>query len=493
LAARPGDRAVTPPPDPDDLRAAPGGLGHGASLRRWLPWLWLLALALAIAAFHGVRSDDSFITFRYGQNLALGRGPVFNVGQRDLASTSPAQLLLSGLVYTLAGREFTPGVMAALGCLGWMTQGAALFWLLAGPFGEPVALLVAVASALGLAAPMAYVPLETNQAAALGLLTLVAAQRDRFKAAAALGAGAGLFRPDAYLLVALVGGLCLYRLRRRALQPAAVFLAITAPWFAFATYYYGRPLPISLDAKLQRETVRDYLVHEVVLGGRTWLPVGGAPDWLVALGAWPLAVAGAIMLIRKGGAPALLPIHGFLHLAAYLYLRPPRPHGWHLYPALAALAACLCLAIATAAVAAQGKVRWPARFALVLVLALAAQRTAHTALDHPRSYWIGGRHHAYLGVADFLRRHGDPGREEFAAVEVGTIAYYSDFPAFDMARLVTRSPAPGQGRTVRWVVVDGGLLRLAPPVPAVFRSERGGFEAFVFDLYRELPPVAARP
>lgn len=439
------------------------GSSQGRSqLRPWLPGLWLLGLLLATTAFHGVRNDDGFITFRYGQNLALGRGPVFNPGQRQLGSTSPAELLLSGLVYAFAGRDLAPSVMSGLGCLGWLTQSAALFWLLARPFGDAVALLVAAASALGVAGPTDFVPLETNQTAALSLLALVAAQRNRWKAAAALSALAGLFRPDAYLMAALLGGCCLYQLRRRALAPAGIFLGITAPWLVFATHYYGSPLPLSFGAKFQREAVSDYLMHELLHSSRTWLPLSDAPGWLVALCTWPLVVAGAVMLVRKGGLLALLPVYGFLHLGAYLYLRPPHPHAWHLYPALCALGACMCLAIAATAVAARSPTRWPAGLAFLLVLGLTTQRTVRTALDHPRAYWIGGRHHAYLAVADFLREHGDPGREDFAAVEVGTIAYYADFPVFDMARLVTRSSGVPDGRVIRWVVLDK-LLLLSPP------------------------------
>src|SRR5262245_59574137 len=56
-----------------------------AALGGQLGLLAVLALsvcAVHVTTFHGVRADDAYITYRYGQNLASGRGLVFNPGQR---------------------------------------------------------------------------------------------------------------------------------------------------------------------------------------------------------------------------------------------------------------------------------------------------------------------------------------------------------------------------------------------------------------------------
>jgi hypothetical protein len=56
-------------------------------LRPHVLWLgWAALLVVQIFSFSGVRSDDAFISYRYGQNLATGVGLVFNPGERVLGS-----------------------------------------------------------------------------------------------------------------------------------------------------------------------------------------------------------------------------------------------------------------------------------------------------------------------------------------------------------------------------------------------------------------------
>ena len=51
-----------------------------------LPYFILLATAYMMFA---ITVDDPFITFRYAANLLAGHGPVFNVGERVEADSSP--------------------------------------------------------------------------------------------------------------------------------------------------------------------------------------------------------------------------------------------------------------------------------------------------------------------------------------------------------------------------------------------------------------------
>src|SRR4051812_46612565 len=128
----------------------------------------LMAIAVALIAsvhivmLHHVRFDDAYITFRYGMNLVLGRGLVFNPGDRLMGSTSPGACLLSAVAYAIVGKERVPDVMAALGCAAWVGQGAVLFLLLRAPMGRGCAAFVGMAVALGVANSAPWVALETH-------------------------------------------------------------------------------------------------------------------------------------------------------------------------------------------------------------------------------------------------------------------------------------------------------------------------------------------
>ena len=66
--------------------------------RRLLPAFLLyalLGLVLAVA-FYGVRFDDPYITYRYAENFAAGRGFAFNPGEPTLITTAPLYALLLG-------------------------------------------------------------------------------------------------------------------------------------------------------------------------------------------------------------------------------------------------------------------------------------------------------------------------------------------------------------------------------------------------------------
>jgi hypothetical protein len=107
---------------------------------------------------------------------------------------------------------------------------------------------------------------------------------------------------------------------------------------------------------------------------------------------------------------------------------------------------------------------------------------------HGDSRWTGGRDRAYREVGAFLQTHGDREREYFAAVEVGTIAYLTDFRAMDLGWLVT---APGElleEGELRWLVVDPVYHFMVPEgAPLVFASEHSGFRAEVYDLWKGNP------
>lgn len=450
----------------------------------------LVAILLAGQAylFHDLRHDDPFISYRYGQNLANGYGLTFNPGERFLGATSPGHMLLAALVHALVGRDATPSVMSALGCVGWTAQAVAVFFLLRSVVGPLGALLTAVAVELGAACSFMWVPFEANLVAALSLWALVGAQRRHWLAAAVLAALACLMRPDALLLAAVLGAACVWERRSQAYLPTCVFAGLTLPWVAFAWAYYGNPLPHSAVEKFQRTELRPYFEHALRLLGETLFPFARSIAWLVI--AWLWIGAGAWFLAKRERGMRMLVLYALLHLGAYLVLRPFSGHDWHLYPfnllAVVIAAGALCAFTSHGSVA----VRWAATLALGAWVMLVALRTADGARTYRNGHWTGARDGAYRNVARYLTEHAQPG-DHFACVEVGTLAYYSDLPAYDLGGLITDLRHVNMSdRPVRWLVLDKKYLSHAPPWPPVFRTAVDDFEAFVF--YLPKVPIANR-
>ena len=455
-------------------------MGSRAGFERWLLSAVALGLlALQISAFHGLRLDDAYITYRYGQNLASGLGLVFNAGQRVQGSTSPGQMLLAALVYAVFGQARTPDVLAAIGCVAWNAQAAALYLLLARALGRVSAALLALSVAFGVTSAAFWVPLETNLAAAFVLIAFVCAQRQAWLTAIVSCGVATFVRPDGCLAAAVLLATCGWRERRRALWLGAMFASIVLPWPLFATIYYGSPVPQTAIAKFQRVGVLEYLKHELSLPGvrLLWDEPGVALTLLMPA----LALLGAWRLIRRERALGAFVVYGVLHAAAYLVLRPFTSHTWHLYPWT--LVFCVC---ALAALAPQWKPQWSAvdcarTCLLSLALGVSIMRFAGECRTADSGYWTGQRDAVYRRIAAYMSAHARPG-EWFASVEVGTLAYFSGLPAYDLGGLVTRHDDPMQDHPVRFIVLDKAYLAMAPSRLPVFSAQEGDFMARVYDM-----------
>jgi len=428
----------------------------------------LAILAFQVAGFHSLRHDDAFITFRYGQNLANGNGLVFNPGERSMASTAPAHALLSAAGYALVGKQRLPSVMSALGCLGWLAQAAAVFFMLRRALGDRGAGFAALGIAFGAAWSHRFVALETNLVMACVLWAIVAALASRWLAVAALVALAGLLRPDAYLVALPLGAACVWNLRAAAWRPAALGLALSAPWYLFAAAWFGSLLPNSLANKVgtvalldQAYRIANYLgtnffTRTISLEIEESLRIASHPPGLVAGATWLLAAAGAVGLIRRQRALWLPALCLLLYLVAYLMFRMEIGFEWHLYPALLFVTIFALSALALAAESLPAGRGWSIAGSLLLVTIASGflLRTAHYAQVHERGFWFGARDAAYREVADYLFVRARPG-DVVAANEVGTIAYYAEAPMLDLLGLVTPLPeevAERLGPRLRWVI-----------------------------------------
>ena len=457
------------------------------SFDRWVGFLVVLVLLVYIGLFHDLRHDDAYITFRYGQQLATGNGLVFNQGERLMGSTAPGHVLLSALLYPVVGKWWLPSVMSSLGVLGWVLQSVALARMFRPSFG-PRSLVVGGVILIGTAWSSRFVALETNIAAAFSLWAITCGRERRWMWAAALAALGGLMRPDAHLASVVVGIAAIRNLGWRVWKPTLLFLAISLPWVIFAWSYYGEVIPQSANAKTHFTSFKRYFRH--LVRHPASLPPKVQGTWWSTIIAWPLAIYGSVVAIRRDPRLVTFVVYGMLHFTAYAYLRPVIPHRWHLYPLMVVFIVLVVVALLDLSERARNKaVRWIIYAAIAVIFAGGLWRTIYVS-GHRNQRMNGSREKTYLKTAEYLNEHADPD-DTVASIEVGTIAYYTDLRMHDWGHLITTKPKKyRRGRDVpyRWMIIDFGYRRLRPKHLRANHIERSGkFGVWIYDLEHPKP------
>jgi 4-amino-4-deoxy-L-arabinose transferase-like glycosyltransferase len=109
-----------------------------------------------------------------------------------------------------------------------------------------------------------------------------------------------LTRPDGILLAALLFSGILWSERRLPWRTAALFVTVAAPWYLFATWYYGSPFPNSLAAKMGQAATPGF-------GGSVSSFLSG----LAETGQRLLSASPAYALLALPLLVSLLPRHGY--------------------------------------------------------------------------------------------------------------------------------------------------------------------------------------
>ena len=223
------DRRPWGPPPWRAIAASAIGLGFA--------WLWLV---------HAWLSDDALITLRQVINFGHGHGIVWNLGERVQAFTHPLWFGVLALGYAVTGAIYPTtfalsfaAAAAALGILLW--RGGGRFLAMVPVIGLLFAQSVIDYTSSGLATPLSYALL-----AAAGALFLARREGPWFFLLLAL---AFLTRMDHALLM-LPMALLAWRARGFRMADVAPAFALVLAWFAFATVYFGFPLPNTFLAKL---------------------------------------------------------------------------------------------------------------------------------------------------------------------------------------------------------------------------------------------------
>ncbi|MCI0711002.1 MAG: hypothetical protein L0154_12665 [Chloroflexi bacterium] len=290
--------------------------------------IFLLAgvlIAVLTAAFWDYTQDDVFITYVYSRNLVEGEGFVFNPGQRVQGTTTPLHTLVMAGVYLVTDDLLHAGNLLSavflLGAIGLMLDLTR----------RHLSIYAAGAFALVMASsPLVYVSfgMETlTYCFILALAFWLWAREQRLWAMVAVAALTWV-RADGVMLAGTFGLLALWtRFAAPKQWPwrlAALYVAGIAPWFMFATLYFGSPFPQTLDAK--QEILNGI---RFINDGLNWWEIFYFETNPLAVIAFPLVAAGVWVVWQR---PTLRPLalwaglytagYTVLNVTAFWYYTP---------------------------------------------------------------------------------------------------------------------------------------------------------------------------
>lgn len=219
----------------------------------------LLVLFSYVFLANAWMGDDAYITYRVVWNWVHGYGLTFNPDERVQAYTHPLWMLATSAAHFITREFFFTGT-----ALSWAFDIATLVvlmrWARTGPKAAVVIVWLLTSKAFvdytssGLENPLSYFLVALFYTRYLDRPRGSVADARELRAYTFIASLAFLTRPDAVLLFAVPLGEMLWQVvRRRPLRAIAPVLVGAAPailWLAFATFYYGFPLPNTYYAKV---------------------------------------------------------------------------------------------------------------------------------------------------------------------------------------------------------------------------------------------------
>ncbi len=416
----------------------------------WLLLYLLLVTGVVYILYADWAYDDPYITYRYARNIQQGIGFVFNSGERVLSTTTPLFTLL------LAALSFVWNDIPKLALLisaSSLALGGVFLWSLGsslkipevrwtGLFLYPIFTLVT--GTLGSETPL-YIAL------CLGAIAFY--QNKRYYWMAVFAALAVLARPDG-LLVPLV--LLVFELLRRRfknlqelsawIMPALLAGFLLLVWIAWAWWYFGSPIPVTLAAKQQQGAME---ISQTFAEGFLTI-LGWYNKWLYLMEA-VLAIFGLIYASWKNRASLLTPLWMITYFAAYSWLGVSR-YVWYYAPLVPGFVVLVGLGIA----AIRALLEWIGRqvtrknsvysapipssllhkagvvLSLGLILALLVGQVRQV-FTHSRL--SDTRYPLYKATGEWLEQNTSPDTA-IGMLEVGIIGYYCNRTIIDFVGLI---------------------------------------------------------
>lgn len=395
------------------------------NIQKYLVFSWIISIFIGLFfLFSNHGFDDPFITYRYAENIALGRGFVYNPGERVLSTTTPLYALVLALAYRMGLP--VPLTSIAIGALS-LAVGGWVFWRLGQLWKTPLA--GAIALILYPLFPLLLPTLgaETSLYVTLILLGILSYAQERYMSMATMFALATLTRADGVVAAGVVA-LHWLATRRRPLPWSAVglYLALLLPWFCFAWFYFGTPLPVTLSAKQGQG--RMAISQSFAEGLITQLRIlWHNPLYRIHL---VLATIGLYQAITQHRSWLLLIGWNILYAVAYSSLGVTS-YFWYYGPLQAGLIALTVLGVTILQDVTRKRMWRPViSFILTVVLLVPQLQSIRYIYNHPDQ-----RINIYQNIGIWLKQ-STPQDAAIGTLEVGIIGYYADRRMVDFAGLL---------------------------------------------------------
>ncbi len=435
-----------------------------------------LAIFLAHAAsFQGFICDDAFITLRYARNIALGAGPVFNVGDRVEGFSNPLLTFLLAAVQRAVPDPEWPIALARL--IGVAASAGTLLVLsrLRDARGTPgLALALALTATTTSVALWAVAGLETSLYGLLivGAMAMAIARARSKPATLGLGfllAAIVLSRPEGVLpaTALYVARLLDPATRDDVRGHARIALAGVLPvvgYLAFRWTYYGEWLPNTFYAKHRPP------VTSIRAGARYLF------DFVVLNGGWLLYLPAPLALWHpRGRRSARLAFGVLLAYAPFIFFAGGDYLNHHRFIApvvpLIALLTGLGWERAVSILTTVCRRRWPATpvhaltsTGLALAWLLLLVPTVRNTMEERHSHYVNAV--PYYSTIGRVVGAVVPTNWTVAVHDIGAIGWYGNTRVLDLFGLVDRSIARGE-----WTP-DEAVERLRPEVVILHYDSR---------------------
>jgi hypothetical protein len=269
-------------------------------------------------------ADDSLITFRYAENIASGKGFVYNEGEKVLGTSTPLYTLFLALLVKLG---LPIGWMARIIniCADCLT--GTIIFLFLKKFKIGVAAFAALFYVLFPRVVVWSVSgMETSLYVLFIVLSLYFYFKDDFDLTSLFLGLTILTRMDGIILGLAILIDFIWRYKKIPLKIVLGSFAVVLPWLIFSFVYFGSPIPNSVPGK------------KALYEGTMW----ETPKWKIfweflflktKIG-WPLlllSLAGVYRVLTKTKSYGIIVLWTFLYLL-FFFFSGTKIHMWYYVP-----------------------------------------------------------------------------------------------------------------------------------------------------------------
>jgi hypothetical protein len=414
--------------------------------------------AYAFLAYHNYNFnfDDALIYLRYIDNAVAGNGLVYNVGVKFNGLTSPAFTLpLAGLSLITHNPKLSSWLICSI-CIFLST---AVYYSLFRDaikdlprFSHRVSVITfPLGALLALALPYFFLTygMETGLYALISGLAIRQYIRQSYGSAAFLLGLLIATRTEGCALVFAIGVHQLFFRRLPPRIPALIALFIAAPVlvFSFNYVYYGAPMPETGMAKLWQGQSGLWGKHSFLNTQMLYEHVFGSSQ-ISVLGVTIFAIVGIVGLGRST-LNVITIVYLSLYTFVFIILNIPNYH-WYYGPYFSVLILYATAGITLLASILFRHTHWIIACGLMMLFTYPLMLTARHSIQYDLMPKQGFT--PYIKIGSWLNQNTSI-NAKIAAIEIGTIGYYSNRYIIDILGLVNEhnARAIGEKRLDGWL------------------------------------------